>query len=100
VKNPAYRPTLYVDTLVAPDTVNTMPLETIDAYQESGIMGPKAIGPEETGSARLIIRAIGEAGVDMDDVFDTLEREGVDKFIKAWRESLADVEAKRDRMKS
>lgn len=97
-KNPAYRSTLYVDTLVAPHTVNTMPLETMDAYQSDGPDVPAIIGPEEMGAARLIMRAITEAGVDLDDVFDTLEREGVDKFIDAWTESLADVERKRNAM--
>lgn len=97
-KNPAYRSTLYVDTLVAPHTVNTMPVDTIDAYREDGPGSPSIIGPEEMASARLIVRAIKEAGVDMDDVFETLEREGVQKFIDSWLESLETVRGKRDRM--
>lgn len=97
-KNPAYRSTLYVDTLIAPHTVNTMPLETMDAYQKDGPITPAVVGPEEMAAARLILRAVEEAGVDMDDVFQTLEEEGVDKFIKAWRQSLEDVKGKRDAM--
>ncbi len=98
-KNPDYRATLYVDTLVAPHTVNTMPLETIDAYQQEGPRQPSIIGPEEMAAARLIVRAIGEAGVDLTDAFETLEREGVEKFISAWRSSLSDVAGKRDALK-
>jgi transaldolase len=97
-KDPAYRSTLYVDTLVAPHTVNTMPLETIDAYQQAGPEVPSVMGPEEMAAARLIVGAIEEAGVDMKDVYQTLEEEGVDKFIKSWRQSLEDVRGKRDAM--
>jgi transaldolase len=95
-KNPEYRSTLYVDTLVAPHTVNTMPLETIDAYQQDGPASPPIMGPEETATARVMMQAVAEAGVDMADVFEVLEREGVSKFIDAWRSSLADIEGKRD----
>jgi transaldolase len=98
-KNPEYRTTLYVDTLVAPHTVNTMPLETVDAYQQDGPATPPIVGPEETATARVMMRAIADAGVDMDDVFTQLETEGVSKFIDAWRASLADIEGKREKLK-
>lgn len=98
-KNPEYRTTLYVDTLVAPHTVNTMPLETVDSYQHDGPATPPIIGPEETATARVMMRAIADAGVDMEDVFSVLETEGVSKFIDAWRASLADIESKREKMK-
>jgi transaldolase len=98
-KNPEYRTTLYVDTLVAPHTVNTMPLETVDAYQQYGPASPSIMGPEETATARVMMQAIADAGVDMEDVFTLLETEGVSKFIDAWRASLADIESKREKMK-
>lgn len=96
-KNPEYRETLYVDTLVAPHTVNTMPLGTIDAYQQYGPAKPRIVGPEEMAKARTTLQELGNVGIDYDDVVDVLEREGVDKFVKAWRELLADVERKRVR---
>lgn len=90
-KNPDYRDTLYVEELVAPRTVNTMPLETIDAYQEHG-PEPVAFGPEEMAEAQTVIDEMGRVGVDYDDVMEVLEREGVDKFIASWEELVADVD--------
>lgn len=90
-KNPDYRDTLYVEELVAPRTVNTMPLETIDSYQEHG-PEPVAFGPEEMAEAQTVIDQMGRVGVDYDDVMEVLEREGVDKFIASWEELVADVD--------
>lgn len=89
-KNPAYPDTLYVDELVAPHTVNTMPLETIEAYQDHG-RRPAAFGPEEMAAAGDTLATMAEVGVDYDDVMVTLETEGVDKFIASWDEVVADV---------
>jgi transaldolase len=89
-KNPDYPDTLYVDQLVAPHTVNTMPIETIDAYQDHG-RRPNAFGPEEMARAKTTLAAMADVGVDYDDVMDTLETEGVDKFIASWDEVVADV---------
>lgn len=93
-KNPDYPDTIYVDQLVAPHTVNTMPVETIEAYQDHG-PPPVAFGPEEMAEARATLDAMAEVGVDYDDVMDTLESEGVDKFTDSWDEVLADVETAR-----
>ena len=90
-KNPEYRDTLYVDELVAPHTVNTMPLETIDAYQDHG-PEPVPFGPEEMAQAEEILDRMRAVGVDYDDVMDVLEREGVEKFIGSWNEVVASVE--------
>ncbi|HSJ36251.1 MAG TPA: transaldolase [Acidimicrobiia bacterium] len=90
-KNPDFRDTLYVEELVAPHTVNTMPLETIDAYQEQG-PEPVAFGPEEMAEARTVIDEMGRIGVDYDDVMEVLESEGVDKFIASWEELVDDVD--------
>ena len=94
-KNPSYRETLYVDTLIAAHTVNTMPLPTIDAYQKTGPATPPLMGPEEMASARTTLAELQNVGVDYDDVVEVLEREGVDKFVQAWRALLADVDGKR-----
>ncbi len=94
-KNPDYPDTLYVDSLVAPHTVNTMPLETIDAYQDHGSDRPKIFGPAEMATARVILEELAEVGVDYDDVVQTLEDEGVEKFIASWRDLLSDIDSQR-----
>lgn len=88
-KNPAYGDTLYVSTLVAPDTVNTMPEKTIAAYADHGELGTPL--QKEYDDAAATMQAIAAAGVDMDDVFLTLENEGVQKFEASWEELLATV---------
>src|SRR5438445_840873 len=74
-KNPAYPDTLYVDELIGPDTVNTMPEETIRAYQDHG--RPQARLERDLDDAHRVFEALRQAGVDYDDVTSTLEREGV-----------------------
>lgn len=91
-KNPDYPDTLYVHELIAPHTVNTMPLETIDAYQDHG-PDPTPFGPEEIARAHRSLEALAAVGVDYDNVMDVLEREGVEKFIKSWDDLVADVES-------
>ena len=95
-KNPAYRDTMYVEELVGPDTVNTMPRETIEAFQDHGMIERKL--DQDVEGARRTMERFGEAGVDYDDVVATLEREGVEKFAKSFRELFADLEAKRDQL--
>src|SRR5271170_1402066 len=82
VKNPDYSDTLYVDELIGPDTVNTMPEETVLAYQDHG--RPKPRLELHLGEAEKVFDGLAEAGVDYDDVTDTLEREGVEKFIASF----------------
>lgn len=96
-KDPSYRDTMYVEELVAPDTVNTMPLETIDAYQDHG-PEPDAFGPEEMAAAATVIDAMAKVGIDYDDVMDTLEAEGVEKFTASWEELVEDVDGERKRL--
>jgi transaldolase len=91
-KNPSYSDILYVEHLVAPHTVNTMPPATIDAYQDHGPDPAPIIGPEEFAGARNALDALATIGIDYDEVVQVLEDEGVDKFIASWRDVLADVE--------
>ncbi len=91
-KNPAYNDLLYVEDLVAPGTVNTMPLETIDAYQDHGDPSPEAFADQDIENARLDLVRLQDVGIDYADVVQTLEDEGVEKFIQAWNELLQDVE--------
>jgi transaldolase len=93
-KNPAYRDVLYVEELIGPDTVNTMPRETIAAFIDHG-RAERTLDRDIEG-ARRVFELFAEAGVDYDDVVETLEREGVEKFAKSFRELFSDLEAKRD----
>jgi transaldolase len=77
-KNPDYRDVLYVEELIGPETVNTMPEETIRAFQDHGEVAPTL--ERDLDEAKRLFERIAEAGVDYDDVVVVLEREGVDKF--------------------
>lgn len=92
-KNPAYLDVLYVEELIGPDTVNTMPEETIEAYQDHG--RPLMRLEDGLADARRLFEDLQAAGVDYDDLTDTLEREGVEKFSDAFRELLSALEEKR-----
>jgi transaldolase len=90
-KNPDYSDTLYVDQLVVADTVNTMPEKTLHAVADHG----KITGDTVTGTADEAQRhfdALSAAGIDVADVFVTLENEGVAKFEKSWEELLESVD--------
>ncbi len=95
-KNPDYPDTMYVDELIGPATVNTMPVETIEAFQDHGTVA----GTLEQGldDARAVFDALERAGVDYDDVTDTLEREGVEKFSDSFEELLDGIRAKRSEL--
>ncbi|GEE02756.1 transaldolase [Gordonia spumicola] len=86
-KNADYPDTLYVSELVAPNTVNTVPGKTLDAYADHGWVNTESIVGQE-GASRAVFDALRAAGVDLDDVFDVLETEGVEKFEQAWDELL------------
>jgi transaldolase len=93
-KNPAYADTMYVDGLIGADTVDTMPEETIVAYQDHG--QPQATLVRDLDDAHRVFERLKDAGVDYDDVTDTLEREGVEKFAQSFHELLEALRAKRD----
>ena len=91
-KNPDYRDVLYVEELIGPMTVNTMPEETITAFQDHGRVAPTLEqGLEE---AERVFEQLAAAGIDYDDVTDTLEREGVQKFADSFAELLEGIQAK------
>src|SRR5436305_1896080 len=95
VKNPNYSETMYVDGLVAPETVNTMPMPTLLACTEKlEVTGPTAdAAPEDVERA---MGALADAGIDINDVTDKLLRDGVDLFVHALDKLLAGVESKRE----
>jgi transaldolase len=93
-KNPAYPDTKYVDELIGRDTINTMPEETIRAYQDHG--DPTPTLTEGLAEARRLFDQLAKAGVDYDDVTATLEREGVEKFATSFDELMASLGAKQE----
>jgi transaldolase len=93
-KNPAYPDTLYVEQLIGPDTVNTMPEETIKEYQDHG--SPQARLQSDLEGAHALLGELERVGVDYDDVTDTLEREGVEKFSSSFEELMQALSAKQE----
>jgi transaldolase len=91
VKDPAYADTLYVDTLVAPHTVNTMPQSTLDAFLDHGNVSSDAI-TAHMESALITLAALSALGLSLDSITDALEADGVKKFEDAWISLLADVQ--------
>jgi transaldolase len=95
-KNPAYRDTLYVDELIGPATVNTMPDDTLGAFEDHGTVARTVDADPE--SARAVLQRIAEAGVDFDDVGRVLEEQGVAAFSKAFDELLETLSGKADEL--
>jgi transaldolase len=92
-KNPEYRDVMYVEELIGPETVNTMPKETLEAFQDHGVVADTL--EQDVEGARRLLGELAEVGVDYDDVVATLEREGVQKFSDSFRELLDGIRAKR-----
>ena len=97
-KNPEYRDVIYVEELIGPETVNTMPEETIEAFQDHGEVALTL--DQGVDEAERVFQQVAEAGVDYDDVVATLEREGVDKFSDSFKELLDGVRSKRGELVS
>jgi transaldolase len=94
-KNPEYRDVLYVEELIGPHTVNTMPEETIQAFQDHGeVRGDTVL--EGVDEAHGLLEQLAQVGIDYDDVVATLEKEGVQKFSDSFTELLDGVRAKRE----
>ena len=92
VKDPAYSDTMYVDELVAANTVNTMPEKTLEAVADHGTISSDAV-TSQYAAAAAVLDGIAGQGISYDEVTDLLEREGVDKFEKAWEELLDGVQS-------
>ena len=89
VKNPEYSDTMYISELIAPGTVNTMPEKTMKAYADHGTPGTPV--QKSYDDAAAVMKAVADAGVDLDDVFRVLEDEGVKKFVDSWNELTESV---------
>jgi transaldolase len=97
-KNPEYRDVIYVEELIGPRTVNTMPHETITAFQDHGEVAETLT--QGLDEARALLQRLEYVGIDYDDVTETLEREGVQKFADSFEELLDGVRAKRGELVS
>ncbi|MEA2210815.1 MAG: transaldolase [Solirubrobacteraceae bacterium] len=93
-KNPDYRDVLYVEELIGPETVNTMPRETIDAVLDHAKVDRTL--DRDVDEARRTLERLAQAGIDYDDVVKVLEEEGVKKFADSFKELFAGVEKKRE----
>ena len=95
VKDPAYRDTMYVEELIAPNSVNTMPESTIRAFQDHGDPDAGPFSSEDIARARDLLAELADVGIDYRDVTeDVLEREGIEKFSKSLGEAMARIDAK------
>lgn len=92
-KNPRYADTLYVDNLIGPDTVNTAPLDTIEAYLDHGLVEATV----DTGwqEAHQKVERLGQLGVDLEEVTDRLQVEGVEAFANSFKSLVSSIETKR-----
>ncbi len=96
-KNPEYRDVMYVEELLGPQTVNTMPKETIDAFQDHGEVRGSTI-EEGLDEAEAFFVELAKAGVDYDDVSRVLEEEGVKKFADSFGELIDGIASKRGQL--
>ncbi len=95
-KNPEYRDVLYVEELIGPETVNTMPRETIEDFQDHGRLEDTL--EREVDEARRTMERFEQAGVDYEEVVTVLEREGVEKFADSFKKLIDGVADKRDQL--
>jgi transaldolase/glucose-6-phosphate isomerase len=91
-KNPAYRDVLYVEELIGPDTVDTMPPATIDAFRDHGKVAPTLVADQ--AGARQVMADLAAVGIDIDDVTQTLLVEGVKSFADSYDQLMAETAKK------
>ncbi len=92
-KNPAYSDVLYVDTLIGPDTVNTMPVPTIEAFLDHGTVA-RTVDQDYAG-AHAVVDGLADLGISLEEITTTLETEGINSFVASFDDLLAGVEGKR-----
>lgn len=95
-KNPSYPDTLYVDTLIGPDTVNTVPPETYEAIQDHAIV--RRTVDQDMDAARQAVSDLAHLGIDLNEVGERLSVEGVEKFTTSYEHLLATIRDKRDEL--
>ena len=93
-KNPDYSDVKYVEALIGPDTINTIPLETLAAYRDHG--NPALRLEEDPEEARRVLMLLPETGIDLDTVTMQLEKEGIEKFVKPFDKLVQTLERKKN----
>jgi transaldolase len=96
VKDPSLRDTLYVEELIGPETISTMPQETIRAFQDHGRVELRL--ESDLNEAQDLLNQLHAAGIDYDDVVATLEREGIEKFVGSFNQLLKRIAEKRNEL--
>ena len=91
-KNPAYQDTKYVEALIGPDTINTVPIETLNAYRDHG--RPEQSLDQEVHRAYHMLNKLASIGIDLNVITQQLENEGVEKFVQAFNQLMASLEEK------
>jgi transaldolase len=93
-KNPEYSDVLYVDSLIGPDTITTVPPATLRLFEDHGRVS-RTLGEDDASAARRVMEALGRGGIDFADVNHTLEEAGIEKFIKSFDTLLSGIARKR-----
>lgn len=99
-KNPAFPDTLYVDTLIGPNTVNTLPENTLEAFADHGTAVRTVDSISSIVEANQVFTGLEKVGVDMADVARVLESEGVSSFVKSFDELLATLQGRAEELRS
>jgi transaldolase len=97
-KNPAYPDTMYVDMLIGPDTVNTAPPATLDAFRDHGTVALTI--EDDVGEARQQLAGLAELGLDLDAITQELQDDGVDAFARSFDSLIASIQEKYERLKA
>ena len=95
-KDPEASDTLYIEAFAAPDTIDTMPDKTLEAFADHGKVGDPL--PEDGGDAEQVIQAHRDAGIDTDALALKLQKDGADAFVKSWTELLDTIKSESERL--
>jgi transaldolase/glucose-6-phosphate isomerase len=93
-KDPSRSDVLYVETLIGEETVNTIPPRTLDAFRDHGTVAGQTV-TDDLGRAQEVLDGLAEAGIDLDDVTETLQERGVEKFVRPFDDLMETLDAKR-----
>ena len=96
-KDPAFSDVKYVEALIGPDTVDTIPMETLVAFRDHGVAANTL--ENDLDHATKVLEDIKAAGIDLDAITQKLEEEGIEKFIKPYEKLLAAIETEKNKVK-
>jgi transaldolase len=95
-KDPEASDTLYIEAFAAPDTINTMPEKTLEAFADHGTVGDPL--PDDGGDADEVLQAHRDVGIDTDELGARLQKEGADAFVKSWTDLLDTIKSESERL--